>query len=133
MGDGEATGTFVTAPVRLEGTLTFVVFGDHGTGGPDSAKPPEGRNLYGWVMGERRADVFLTYCTNAVLARKEVPALQVVSIPDALAVGADYGLIVRKDAPAEAGRLALFILSPAGQAILADYGFVATAVPSSAK
>ena len=103
------------------------------TGGPDSAKPPEGRNLYGWVMGERRADVFLTYCTNAVLARKEVPALQVVSIPDALAVGADYGLIVRKDAPAEAGRLALFILSPAGQAILADYGFVATAVPSSAK
>jgi len=103
------------------------------TGGPESAKPPEGRNLYGWVMGERQADIFLTYCTNAVLARKEVPGLQMVSIPDALAVGADYGMLVRKDAPAEASKLALFILSPAGQAILADYGFVAAAVPAGAE
>jgi hypothetical protein len=40
------------------------------TGGKDSAKPPEGRNPYGWVMAEKKADVFLTYCTNALLAQK---------------------------------------------------------------
>jgi molybdate transport system substrate-binding protein len=99
------------------------------TGGPDSAKAPEGRNTYGWVMEEGRADVFLTYCTNAVLARKEVPELWIVSLPDELTVGADYGLIVRKDAPGEAWRLALFILAPEGQEILADYGFASGALP----
>jgi molybdate transport system substrate-binding protein len=99
------------------------------TGGPDSAKAPEGRNTYGWVMEQNQADVFLTYCTNAVLARKEVPVLQIVGIPDELAVGADYGLIVRKDAPVAAWRLALFILAPQGQNILADYGFASGALP----
>ena len=99
------------------------------TGGPDSAKAPEGRNTYAWVMAEDRADVFLTYCTNAVLAQREVPALQIVGLPDELAVGADYGLIVRRDAPAEAWRLALFVLAPEVQAILAGYGFTSGALP----
>lgn len=99
------------------------------TGGPNSPKPPEGRNAYGWVMSERKADVFLTYCTNAVLAQKEVQALKILRIPDELAVGADYGLLVREDAPSEAWRLAMYVLSPAGQKILRQYGFEAVAVP----
>ncbi len=99
------------------------------TGGPSSEKAPEGRNQYGWVMGEKKADVFLTYCTNAVLARKEVQALKIVRIPEELSVGADYGLLVRNGASGEAWRLALYILSPEGQKILAEYGFEATALP----
>jgi len=73
--------------------------------------------------------VFLTYCTNAVLARTEVPELRIVNLPDELAVGADYGLIVRQDAAGEVWRLALFILAPEGQSILADYGFTSGALP----
>lgn len=99
------------------------------TGGPQSAKPPEGRNAYAWVLDSDQADVFLTYCTNAVLARKEVQDLQIVQIPEALSVGADYGLIVLEGAPVEAWRLALHILSPAGQSVLAAYGFDAEALP----
>jgi len=99
------------------------------TGGPDSAKPPEGRNPYGWVMSEKKADVFLTYCTNAVLAQKEVPALKIVTVPENLSVGADYGLLVRDGASNEAWRLAMYILSPEGQQILSTYGFEATAIP----
>ncbi len=99
------------------------------TGGPDSEKAPEGRNQYGWVMGEKKADLFLTYCTNAVLARKEVPALKIIRIPEELSVGADYGLLVRNEAPNEAWRLAMFILSPEGQKILREYGFEASAIP----
>jgi ABC-type molybdate transport system substrate-binding protein len=99
------------------------------TGGPDSAKAPEGRNPYGWVMSEKKADVFLTYCTNAVLAQREVPALELVRVPDELSVGADYGLVVRNGTSPEAWRLAMYILSPAGQKILAEYGFEATAIP----
>jgi molybdenum ABC transporter molybdate-binding protein len=98
------------------------------TGGPSSAQAPKGHNQYGWVMSEKRADVFLTYCTNAVLAQKEVPALQIIKIPEALAVGANYGLLVRNGAAPEAWRLALYILSPEGQNILNRYGFEATVI-----
>lgn len=99
------------------------------TGGPQSAKPPEGRNAYAWVLDSDQADVFLTYCTNAVMAQKEVQDLQIVQIPEALSVGADYGLIVLEGAPSEAWRLAMHILSPAGQSVLAAYGFDAAALP----
>jgi molybdate transport system substrate-binding protein len=74
-------------------------------------------------MTSGKADVFLTYCTNAVLARKEVPALQMVQIPLELNVGADYGLVALKDAPAAAHNLIRFILGDEGQAILLKHGF----------
>jgi ABC-type molybdate transport system substrate-binding protein len=99
------------------------------TGGPDSEKAPEGKNPYGWVMSEKKADVFLTYCTNAVLAQKEVPAVKIIKINEALSVGADYGLIVRKGASKEASQLADYILSPEGQKILSSYGFETIAIP----
>lgn len=99
------------------------------TGGPESEKAPEGRNQYGWVMEEKKADLFLTYCTNAVLAQKEVQPLTIIPIPEELAVGADYGLLVRAGADPEAWRLAMFILSPQGQEILKKYGFEASAIP----
>ena len=98
------------------------------TGGKDSAKAPEGRNPYGWVMEEKKADIFLTYCTNAVLVAKEVANLQIIKVPQDLAVGADYGLIVLDGAPAAAQGLATFILGSEGQKILAKYGFVAGGV-----
>lgn len=100
------------------------------TGGPDSAAPPAGRNAYAWVLDSGQADVFLTYCTNAVLAKAEVETLQIIQVPPLLAVGADYGLIVLEDAPLEAWHLAMYILSPAGQAVLKDYGFEASAIPA---
>jgi molybdate transport system substrate-binding protein len=99
------------------------------TGGPTSEKAPEGQNQYGWVMAEKKADIFLTYCTNAVLAKKHMPKLTIIHIPDELAVGADYGLLVRSDAPTKAWQLAMYILSPQGQTILKNYGFEAPAIP----
>ena len=74
-------------------------------------------------MASGKADVFLTYCTNAILAVKDEPALQIVQVPPELTVGADYGMIVLKDAPAAATQLAEFILGPDGQAILVKHGF----------
>ena len=93
------------------------------TGGPSSAKAPEGRNPYGWVMENKQADIFLTYCTNALLAQKEVNQLKIVQLPEPLSVGANYGLTVVNGAQEHASELALFILSPEGQSILAKYGF----------
>jgi molybdenum ABC transporter molybdate-binding protein len=93
------------------------------TGAKDSAAPPKGRIAYGWHVDEGRADIFLTYCTNALAARKQYPGQQMVELPDALGVGANYGLTVMSGAPLVAEQLADFILSPDGQKILSSYGF----------
>ena len=93
------------------------------TGGADSPKPPAGRGTYAWVMDQRQADVFLTYCTNAVAAQAEVPRLRVVQLPAALQVGAAYGLTVRSDAPAPATTFAQTLLQPPAQAVLQRLGF----------
>ena len=100
------------------------------TGGPHSPAPPPDRSIYGLLVERGEADLFLTYCTNAVQAKREVPALQVVALPPELAVGADYGLTVLKTARPEAARLAFYIMSPSGQAILARHGFTAVALPA---
>lgn len=92
------------------------------TGGPDSARPPEGQDPYAWQFARGAADLFLTYCTNALLARRAEPALRQVEVPEALAVAAEYGMVVLSMRP-EARRLAAFILSPPAQAILARHGF----------
>ncbi len=98
-------------------------------GAADSPQAPAGRTVYGWLMAEKKADLFITYCTNAILAAKDAPGLQIVSIPEALAVGADYGMAVLKGARPDAGQLAMYILSPAGQQILARHGFTPVALP----
>jgi ABC-type molybdate transport system substrate-binding protein len=95
------------------------------TGGAASAQPPAGRSVYGWHMAEGRADIFLAYCTAARSAQAENPGQQIVPLPDALAIGADYGLVVTLDASAQAHRFALFVLSQDGQRILARHGFAA--------
>jgi len=93
------------------------------TGGPDSPPPPADRSIYGVMIAEHKADLFLTYCTNALQAMREVPGAQMIALPEALAVGADYGLTTMKNAPPSADRLAEFILSPQAQGILARHGF----------
>lgn len=99
------------------------------TGGSNSPKPAGNKSVYATVMEQGQADVFLTYCTNAAVAAREVPGLKVVGIPGELSVGADYGLVVLSERPA-AARLALYMLSSAGQAILARHGFVAPLLPA---
>jgi ABC-type molybdate transport system substrate-binding protein len=95
------------------------------TGGKDSATPPAGRTTYGWHVAEGRADIFLTYCTNALAAQNENPGQQIIALPESLAVSADYGMTVMNAAPAAARAFADFIVSAAGQKILAGHGFAA--------
>jgi len=94
------------------------------TAGTDSAQPPAGKNVYGWHIAEHHADIFLTYCTNAVIAARENPGQQIIALPDKLGVGADYGLTVIKGASAAAEAFADFIVSSDGEAILTSYGFI---------
>jgi molybdate transport system substrate-binding protein len=92
------------------------------TGGAGSATAPPGRTVYGWHVAEGRADIFLTYCTNAQTAQKEGSG-QIVPLPDNLAVGADYGLTVIAGASSSAQQFVEFIMSSPGQQILTSHGF----------
>ena len=74
-------------------------------------------------MDEGKADLFLTYWTNAVAAQREVPRLKIVAVPESLQVSARYGLTTRTGADAGAAQLVQFILSPAAQTVLRRYGF----------
>lgn len=99
------------------------------TGGPSSPPAPQGRSVYGDLIAQGAADVFLTYCTGALAAQRENPAQQIVQLPDALSVGADYGLTVMNGASLPAYQFALFILSAEGQRLLAKHGFAAPGLP----
>ena len=92
-------------------------------GAANSPQPPEGRLVYAWIMDKGDVDAFLTYCTNAVAAQKEVPRLKVVQLPPELTVGAAYGMTVRQNASPAASAFAKALLAPEGQAVLARFGF----------
>jgi ABC-type molybdate transport system substrate-binding protein len=93
------------------------------TGGPDSPPPPKDRSVYAALVARGEADIFLTYCTNALQAQKEISDLRIVQVPDALAVSAQYGLTVMKGARLDAAPFAEFVLSRRGQEIIARHGF----------
>ena len=93
------------------------------TGGPNSPKAPAGRGTYAWVMDQGQADIFITYCTNAVAAQEEVRRLKILAIPPNLQVFADYGLTVRRGAHPAAQAFADTLLTPKAQAVFVRYGF----------
>lgn len=101
------------------------------TGGPSSVAAPDDVNAYGYKLASGEADIFLAYCTNTQPLAREQPGVTLVRLPAALAVGADYGLTVMSKASPNGYRLAMFILSRAGQEILAKHGFAAPALPHS--
>jgi molybdate transport system substrate-binding protein len=92
-------------------------------GGPDSPPPPKDRSVYAALVAGGEADIFLTYCTNALQAQKEDPGLRIVQVPDALSVSAKYGLTLMKGARPDAALLADFVMSRRGQEIIARHGF----------
>lgn len=94
------------------------------TGGPNSPPPPPNRNVYGVLMAEGQADVFITYCTNAAVARKEAPQLQTLAVPEAINVVGSYGLALMQPASTMSLRFVEFVLGAPGQRRLAELGFL---------
>ena len=97
------------------------------TGGPNSRQPPPNRSIYAALIADGKADIVLTYCTNAILAIREVDGARMLAIAEPLAVGADYGLTTMKDASPAATRFVEFVLSAQGEEILARHGFTPVA------
>ncbi len=102
-------------------------------GGQPSSAPTSGRGVYTDLMAAGKADVMLTYCTNAAVVQRHLPDVRVVVPPPALAVEADYGATALIG-PRTRDALAFvsFLLSPEAQAIFESHGF-ARPTPAGAK
>jgi len=78
---------------------------------------------YARVFQEKRADLFITYCTNAVATAKAVPGLGWVRFAPELNVAGAYTIGATGAGGKAAEEFVSLVLSPDGQAILERYGF----------
>jgi molybdate transport system substrate-binding protein len=83
------------------------------------------------ALHDGRIGLAIVYCSSKARLAKLDPTLSMVTFPPDLTVGPQYGLAVMKAAKPEAMLLALTILSPPGQKILAANGFRPLASPDS--
>jgi molybdate transport system substrate-binding protein len=78
---------------------------------------------YATVLRERKADIFISYCTGAVEAAHDLPGVTWARFPDDINVYATYGIALGRDAPALAERLFQFLSSKPALAIFERHGF----------
>ncbi|BAY99930.1 hypothetical protein NIES37_39130 [Tolypothrix tenuis PCC 7101] len=93
-------------------------------GGYNSFVVPHGLNkLAYFILETQQVDMLLTYRTDARLASLAAPNLQILELPENLAVKANYGMTLINNSRSTVVMLAMYILSPLGQEILAKYHF----------
>jgi len=78
---------------------------------------------YARVFQEKRADLFITYCTNAVATAKAVPGLGWIRFGADVNVAGAYTIGVTEAGGKAGEEFVALVLSPEGQAILERYGF----------
>lgn len=101
-------------------------------GGPANTGPVNGRHRVALALDDRSADVGIIYCTGTQAITKADPGkYQVLALPSAFAVGPEYGLTLSSTAGLAAADFAMYILSPAGQKTLADFGFIPVTLPAA--
>jgi molybdate transport system substrate-binding protein len=97
---------------------------------PPGAPPPKSGDADADAIIGRRVDASIVYCSGRDRYARILPEAKLINFPPELQVGPEYGLAVMKDARPGAMLLALTILSPMGQKILADRGFRTVTLPS---
>lgn len=102
-------------------------------GPPLTSPPPAGIDPFAWYVREGHADVFIEYCSAGPSFQKDLPGASVIDVPLALGMGADYGITILPTKNTNAASFAMFVLSPDGQAILAQNGFEAPLLPPHAR
>lgn len=88
-----------------------------------AAPATPGQSPYAALFESRQVDMAITYCSGVGSLEKDVPELTSLIVPPQLDPHPVYGLAVLSTKPA-ALRLALFLLSEKGQAIVARAGLV---------
>ena len=97
---------------------------------PPGAPPPKSGDTDADAILDGRVDASIVYCSGRDRYARLLPDATLVQFPPALQIGPEYGLTVLRDAHPAASLLALFILSPEGQKIMAQRGFKPVTLPS---
>jgi molybdate transport system substrate-binding protein len=97
---------------------------------PPGAPPPKSGDNDTDAILDGRVDAAIVYCSGRDRYARQLPDATLVQFPAELRVGPEYGLALLKDAQPAAALLALTILSPEGQKILADRGFRPLSLPA---
>jgi molybdate transport system substrate-binding protein len=97
-------------------------------GGPTNNANVAGKDPAVAAFSDGRIDLFVGYCSGAKRLLAQMPQLQVAEVPHELAAGPEYGLAVLKGSDPRTLDFELFMLSPSGQQIFADYGFAPVAL-----
>jgi hypothetical protein len=97
---------------------------------PPGVPPPKSGDTDADAIIAGRVDASIVYCPGRERYLRILLEAKLINFPPELQVGPEYGLAVMKDAPPAAALLALTILSPIGQKILADRGFRPVTLPS---
>jgi molybdate transport system substrate-binding protein len=101
-------------------------------GGPANNAPVDGKDPAAAALLAGKIDVMIGYCSGSKRMQSQAPEVKMVAIPKEIATGPEYGLAVLKSADPHAEDLALFMLSPEGQQIFAQYGFAPVGLPTAA-
>jgi molybdate transport system substrate-binding protein len=99
-------------------------------GGPTNNAPVDGKDPAVAALSIGKIDVMIGYCSGRGRMLGAMADLQAVEVPKEIAAGPEYGLAVLKDANPRAEDLALFMLSPEGQQIFAQFGFAPVGLPT---
>jgi molybdate transport system substrate-binding protein len=100
-------------------------------GGPTTTAPVNGRPRLVVALDQRDIDLFIYYCSGAQQIVRESGKYKSVALPPELAVGPEYGLTVSRKAQPAAADLAMYLMSPQGQATLKSFGFIPVALPAA--
>jgi molybdate transport system substrate-binding protein len=92
-------------------------------GGPAAMAPLAGHSVAASIFLADKADILVNYCSGQAEVKRDIADLVSIRLPANIDGVATYGLAVLTDNPA-AARLALFLLSEKGQAIIAENGLL---------
>lgn len=98
---------------------------------PPGASPPKSGDTDADAILDGRVDASIVYCSGRDLYARLLPDATLVQFPPDLQIGPEYGLVVLKDARPASLLLALTILSPEGQRIMAQHGFRPVTLPAT--
>jgi molybdate transport system substrate-binding protein len=85
---------------------------------------------YAALLAAKQIDIAITYCSGMAAMRKDLPQLHSFEVPPQFDPHPVDGMALLSNKP-EALRVALFLFSEKGQAIIAEQGLVPLAEPSS--
>jgi molybdate transport system substrate-binding protein len=100
-------------------------------GGPANNAPVDGKDPAAAALLSGKIDVMIGYCSGAKRMQSQVSDVQTVAVPKEVAAGPEYGLAILKGAAPQAEDLALYMLSPEGQQIFAQFGFAPVGLPTA--